>query len=135
MDVTRESMKTLRGASATRGMGSETAKGGWLWSLSVLHLPPRTCWLKVPWPKTGLLSVAVPNSHSSSAPELCSAALGLAGHGVQAPEPPLSHVGASIFILKGLKGDNLVGRGRGRFTYNCLPGQTLCFLRVCIYLR
>lgn len=38
MDAMRETMKTLRGDSAARRRGSNTAKGSWVWSLSVLCL-------------------------------------------------------------------------------------------------
>lgn len=67
-------------------------------------LSPGTCWLKVPWPIAGLLSVTASDYHFSTTPELCSAALGLAGRGAQSPEPALFCMSSSIFYIKGTSG-------------------------------
>lgn len=138
IDVTRESMKTLRGASASRGMGSDTAKGEA--GCGVCSVPvPGTCWLKVPWPTAGLLSVAASDFRSSLAPELCSAAVGLAGHGTQALNPSCSASVLAFLYQRGFRVIIWWGKGEkgGRLadlSGNCLPGQTPSFRRVCVYL-
>lgn len=107
---------------------------------SVCSVPlPGTCWVKVPSSTAELLlSVAASGYHFSMAPELCSAALGLAGHSAQVPETSLFCISSSIFLSKGLQGYDLMGRRKkGRRLVSLSgnnSGKTPYFLTVCVYL-
>lgn len=94
------------------GSGSDTAKGR-LGVESVCAAPlPETCWLKALRPTAGLLSVAASDFHFSLAPEICTVALGLAGHGAQTPSTPCSTLVLACLYQIDFK--DLMGRGSGR---------------------